>query len=345
MAQCCWTGFSAFGVGEERIEANPTSVLAEALGRDAQNRSVVLEVSMEACSGLGALAEEVVVHLGFARCEQITLERVAYNDASFRHPDERGAQPWQQCIDGEEHGAAIFSDVDVGAVAAELKRHGHDVAVSDDPGRFVCGFLYYKSMRARPGKKTLFVHCPSFEVLSFDEQLATLKCLRTALCGNNDLVADLIALGIAPSSAEAAKQAGLTTVESAVNFIFNEPDPDQELKMVVLARTDLAMSRGKIAAQACHAALGAYRATLDARPDRALAWLDQGEKLVVLEATGDASFLHAKEAAAKAARLPTCLVADAGRTEVLPGTETVLAVGPGPADAIDRISGQLHLLQ
>ena len=41
--------------------------------------------------------------------------------------------------------------------------------------------------------------------------------------------------------------------------------------------------------------------------------------------------------------LPTCLVADAGRTEVAPGTETVLGVGPGEVSVVDQITGALSL--
>ena len=42
--------------------------------------------------------------------------------------------------------------------------------------------------------------------------------------------------------------------------------------------------------------------------------------------------------------LPTHVVRDAGRTEVAPGSLTVLAVGPGPVALIDSVTGSLRLL-
>ncbi len=50
------------------------------------------------------------------------------------------------------------------------------------------------------------------------------------------------------------------------------------------------------------------------------------------------------EAAARASGLPTALIVDAGRTQVAPGSATVLAIGPGEVARIDRVTGDLKLL-
>ncbi len=47
---------------------------------------------------------------------------------------------------------------------------------------------------------------------------------------------------------------------------------------------------------------------------------------------------------AKKAGLVCHLVTDAGHTEIPPGTETVVGIGPGPRDQIDKITGQLSLV-
>lgn len=47
---------------------------------------------------------------------------------------------------------------------------------------------------------------------------------------------------------------------------------------------------------------------------------------------------------AERAGLPVFMVADAGRTQVAPGSKTVLAVGPAPRSALDAITGDLRLL-
>jgi hypothetical protein len=47
---------------------------------------------------------------------------------------------------------------------------------------------------------------------------------------------------------------------------------------------------------------------------------------------------------AKSAGLPLYIVHDAGRTQVAAGSQTVLAVGPGPASLVDSVTGHLSLL-
>ena len=42
--------------------------------------------------------------------------------------------------------------------------------------------------------------------------------------------------------------------------------------------------------------------------------------------------------------IPTVLIHDAGRTQVEPGTATVLCVGPHKADIVDKVTGHLKLL-
>ena len=41
--------------------------------------------------------------------------------------------------------------------------------------------------------------------------------------------------------------------------------------------------------------------------------------------------------------LVTSLIRDAGRTQIAPGSKTVLGVGPAPADLVDKVTGHLKL--
>jgi PTH2 family peptidyl-tRNA hydrolase len=112
------------------------------------------------------------------------------------------------------------------------------------------------------------------------------------------------------------------------------------VKLVLLTRTDLAMSRGKIAAQVAHAAVLAALNGLGTA-DFAT-WLEQGQPKVVLK-VGDAQLLRLAEAG-KQAGLPISLVADAGLTQLPPGTLTCAAIGPAEDRRIDAITGDLLLL-
>ena len=112
------------------------------------------------------------------------------------------------------------------------------------------------------------------------------------------------------------------------------------VKQAIVARTDLGMSPGKLAAQVAHASLAAYERADDGAVRE---WRAGGGKKVVLEGA-DERTLFELEATAEAAGLPTALVRDAGHTQLEPGTVTALAVGPAGDDAVDAVTGDLSLL-
>jgi PTH2 family peptidyl-tRNA hydrolase len=117
------------------------------------------------------------------------------------------------------------------------------------------------------------------------------------------------------------------------------------LKMVIVVRSDLEMGKGKIAAQACHVALKCVR-QLNKRKEFAplvAAWEASGEPIVVLKGEGFDQ-LQALKAAAGEAGVPAFFIHDAGRTQVDPGTVTVLGLGPAEESRIDTVTGSLKLL-
>lgn len=111
-------------------------------------------------------------------------------------------------------------------------------------------------------------------------------------------------------------------------------------KQAIVLRTDIKMSKGKMIAQACHASLGAYRKADEEQQD---SWEDAGEKKVMLE-SGDEG-LEGLFNQAKQNNLPVHLVKDAGRTELEPGTVTAVGIGPAEEQKIDKITGQLGLIE
>lgn len=112
-----------------------------------------------------------------------------------------------------------------------------------------------------------------------------------------------------------------------------------ELKQVILVRADLKLSPGKMAAQVAHAAV---LCTL--KSDRILVndWLSSGSKKTVLKVKNDAE-LYKYQKAARDHGLKCEMITDAGRTEIAPGTETCLAIGPELEEKIDKITGDLSV--
>lgn len=112
-------------------------------------------------------------------------------------------------------------------------------------------------------------------------------------------------------------------------------------KLALVVRADLAMGKGKLAAQVAHAAVLAVLTTAGGPDFRG--WLDDGQPKVVLKVPDDDA-LGQVIAAAQAAGLPATAVHDAGRTQLEPGTRTCCAIGPAEDDRINSVTGQLSLL-
>lgn len=115
------------------------------------------------------------------------------------------------------------------------------------------------------------------------------------------------------------------------------------LKMVLIVRTDLKLSKGKIASQCSHAAIMCYRNTLDNKPKLIDEWLQQGQPKIVLKVQN----LDEMEDVLKEANdhnLVYSIIRDAGRTQIPSGTTTVLGIGPDLTETIDPIIEKLKLL-
>jgi peptidyl-tRNA hydrolase, PTH2 family len=114
-------------------------------------------------------------------------------------------------------------------------------------------------------------------------------------------------------------------------------------KQVILIRTDLKMSKGKTAAQASHAAVEASLKTKKKHPFIFTKWRLSGMKKVILKVAGQKDIYKYKQNADDFG-LVTAVIADAGMTELKPGTVTALAIGPDTEGKIDQITGELKTL-
>ena len=113
-------------------------------------------------------------------------------------------------------------------------------------------------------------------------------------------------------------------------------------KMVIVARKDIKLSAGKLAAQVGHAAVDCALKAKRHQPDAFEKWYSEGQKKVVVKAESERELFRLKLEAERAG-LTTALIADAGHTELPPGTITVLGVGPGREIDVDRVTGSLPL--
>lgn len=112
-------------------------------------------------------------------------------------------------------------------------------------------------------------------------------------------------------------------------------------KMVICIRTDIGMTAGKAAAQAGH---GVAELMLGARPEGFNDWLSSGMKKVVLQIDSEAKFDDIVIKAIRAG-IPVVAIADAGLTQLDPGTKTVVALGPATEQKMKKVVGSLKLYE
>jgi len=118
---------------------------------------------------------------------------------------------------------------------------------------------------------------------------------------------------------------------------------DFEYKMVIVTRSDLSLSAGKLAAQVSHAAVTCTLLTKKHKPEWFTKWQREGAKKVVVKIETLEEFYSLKEKA-ETLGIITNIVTDAGYTEIAEGTQTVLGIGPAPSNLIDQVTGELPLL-
>ncbi len=116
-----------------------------------------------------------------------------------------------------------------------------------------------------------------------------------------------------------------------------------EIKQVILVRTDLDMGKGKMAAQVAHASVSAYISASRSNADVVDAWLSSGQKKIVLKVEDDKVIKKLYEAF-KFRKIPCALINDAGLTQLPPGTITTLGIGPWKKSEIDFFTSSLKLL-
>ncbi|KAK3493284.1 peptidyl-tRNA hydrolase PTH2-domain-containing protein [Neurospora crassa] len=128
-------------------------------------------------------------------------------------------------------------------------------------------------------------------------------------------------------------------------------DPTEECKLVLVVRTDLGMTKGKIAAQCSHATLACYKRLFSAAQLEPLSlsarllrqWERNGQAKIAVQTKTEDEMLELM-AKARSLGVTAEVIQDAGRTQIASGSRTVLGVGPAPKSLVDEITGHLKLL-
>lgn len=119
---------------------------------------------------------------------------------------------------------------------------------------------------------------------------------------------------------------------------------NDEVRLAICIRKDLKMTKGKTVAQSCHATLACFRSLSQSIQGMKIIdkWLYRGQAKITLQIENEE---HLQELWMKAKELGVmaCPIRDAGRTQVDPGTVTVIGIGPAPKSVLDQITGGLKL--
>ncbi|RPB02524.1 peptidyl-tRNA hydrolase II [Choiromyces venosus 120613-1] len=126
----------------------------------------------------------------------------------------------------------------------------------------------------------------------------------------------------------------------------------EDCKMVFVVRTDLSMTKGKMAAQCGHATLMCYKSVQKHAPSILERWEKFGQAKIALKCSGGEGEggmdgeeeLETLAGVAASLGVVARIVRDAGRTQIKAGSATVLGVGPAPRSVVDQITGHLKLL-
>ncbi|XP_055859110.1 peptidyl-tRNA hydrolase 2, mitochondrial [Episyrphus balteatus] len=114
-------------------------------------------------------------------------------------------------------------------------------------------------------------------------------------------------------------------------------------KLALLVRADIKMSKGKTAAQCSHASILCYQRSQKVNASALESWCIWGQPKIVLKVDSLEEILQIRDEAHKA-NVVAEIVKDAGRTQLEPGTATVLGIGPDEGEKIDKLVRHLKLL-
>lgn len=112
------------------------------------------------------------------------------------------------------------------------------------------------------------------------------------------------------------------------------------MKQVIAVRTDLDMSKGKLAGQVAHAAV---KTSHKIERNTLQSWQEKGAPKIIVKVESEKEIENLAEKA-REQDLPYSVISDLGHTELDPDTTTTIGIGPANNNDIDNVTGNLSLL-
>ena len=141
----------------------------------------------------------LLIHLGVdsGACA-IKLETTAYNNMSFRVPDQTGYKPdLLSIVPTAGFDTPLVSCLDISALCKELISDKCCPTISTDPGRYLCNYIYYKSLcicendkKLSSGRscQSIFIHVPAIDIISLEDQVNFVKSAVESLVHGMSMV-------------------------------------------------------------------------------------------------------------------------------------------------------------
>lgn len=209
MTKVVITGFGVFA----GVTKNPTEDIVNHLKDwhldDCDISTTVLECSVEILSEFfkeldknllsWSPAENILlIHLGVdSGATTMKLETTAYNNMSFRVPDQKGYQPDLLCIiPSAGFDSPLVSCLDISGLCEELVADKCCSVISTDPGRYLCNYIYYRSLcfcennnKLLSGRsQSIFIHVPAIDIINLEDQVNFVKCAVETLLNGISMV-------------------------------------------------------------------------------------------------------------------------------------------------------------
>ncbi|KAK5576802.1 hypothetical protein RB653_007946 [Dictyostelium firmibasis] len=129
----------------------------------------------------------ILIHFGVSSAETNNrLEVCGWNLADFRCYDENMWKPQNEPIDSQDTNDKYETTLPINDLVEKLSKN-YKVTPSVDPGRFVCNYLYFLSLRLSKSYETqsLFIHIPLFNEIDKRTQLKFMVDLFDSIPKNN----------------------------------------------------------------------------------------------------------------------------------------------------------------